>query len=149
MQKKACIVYTSDFEEDLPKIVEHLSENGFEVCVSIADQDAAEAAQAGNLSKVNTEIKECIENAEVCIFLIPKKSPESLTSAAKHAGALGTKIIAVVESTNSLPQIFDEISTAVVGVGSPQLPRALNCEEVWESPKDSTSGRKIPRIKCQ
>lgn len=148
-QKKACVVYTEGLKGAVPVVTEELIKKGFDVCVSAADLEVAEAAQAGHLEEVNREVRECIANAEICIFLIPQKAPECITGAAECARASGGKIIAVVEDVKSIPQIFDEIATAIVCVGSPQLPEALDGEEVWEAPKESPEGRKITRIKCQ
>jgi len=148
-QKKACVVYTEGLKEAVPIVTEELQKKGFDVCVSAADLEIAEAAQAGNLEEVSVEVKECIANAEICIFLIPQKAPKSITAAAECARASGGKIVAVVEDIKSIPQIFDELATAVVCVGSPQLPDALGGEEVWEAPMESPEGRKITRIKCQ
>ncbi|WP_368934499.1 hypothetical protein [Alcaligenes faecalis] len=148
-QKKACVVYTEELKEEVPTITEELQKKGFDVCVSDADLEIAKAAQAGNLGDVNAEVKECIANAEICIFLIPEKTPKSITGAAECARVSGGKIIAVVEDIKSIPQIFDELATAVVCVDSPQLPEALGGEEVWEVPMASPEGRKITRIKCQ
>ncbi|MCZ8408436.1 hypothetical protein SB816_04460 [Achromobacter sp. SIMBA_011] len=148
-QRKACVVYTEGLKGAVPTVTEELQKKGFDVCLSAADLEIAEAAQAGHLENVNAEVKECIANAEICIFLIPQKAPESITGAAECARASGGKIIAVVEDVKSIPQIFDELATALVCVGSPQLPEALGGEEIWEAPKQSPEGRKIARVKCQ
>lgn len=149
MQKKACVVYTDDFKEEVPAVVKGLEEEGFGVCISVADRDEAEAAEAGIIENVNEAVKDCISNAEICVFLIPRSMPECITGAAKCAGVSGGEIVAVVEDIKSIPQIFDELATSIVCAGSPQLPEALGGKEVWEAAKQSSEGRKIPRIKCQ
>ena len=148
-QKKACVIYTEEFKEEVSTVVKGLEEKGFAVCVSVADLDEAKSAKTGNLEDVNEEVKDCILNAEICVFLIPRTVPECITSAAKCAAGTGSRIVGVVEDLKSIPQIIDELATSIVCVGSPALPKALGGEVVWEAPKQSPDGRKIPRIKCQ
>ncbi|MCV4261429.1 hypothetical protein [Pseudomonas capsici] len=146
---KACIVFTIGLEKEVPAISTQLSDEGFNVCTAAADQDIVEAAQSGSLS-IPEAVKSCIDNAEICIFLIPKEESEGTMTAAGYAGNLGNKIVAVVEDINSLPQIFDDLATSVVCIGSPQLPDALKGKSVWESPNGSEAGkRKIDRVRCQ
>ena len=146
---KACLVFTRGLESKVPEISGKLVEEGFDVCIAVADQEVVEAAQLGSIS-VPEDVKACILNASICIFLIPEKNSECVQAAAGYAGSSGKKIIAVIEDIDCLPQIFDDLATSVVCVDSPQLPDVLKGKSVWESSNGSADGtRVIPRIRCQ
>jgi len=146
---KACIVFTTGLEDKVPSISSQLAADGFDVCVAAADQETVEAAQAGG-ALIPEDVKSCISSAEICIFLIPTLEVECVIAAAGYAGKLGKKIIAVAEEVNSLPQVFDDMATCVVSIGSKSLQGALRGEVVWESPTDNVDGkRNIHRVKCQ
>ena len=146
---KACIVFTVGLEKEILPISTQLSANGFTVCVAAADQEIVESAQAG-ASCVPDAVKNCISDAEICIFLIPRQYAESVEIAAGFAGRIGKKIIAVAEDINSLPQIFDDLAKSAVAVGSPKLNNALRGESAWEPTTDFSDGKRIiNRVKCQ
>lgn len=149
LNRKACLVFTFGLEKEVPSITAQLKEEGFNVCAVSADQEVVEAAQAGSVSVPET-VRSCIENADICVFLIPHQESVDVISAAGYAGIGGNKIIAVVENVHALPQIFDDIAFSVVCVGSPGLADALKGKKVWEIPNESADGkREIARIKCQ
>lgn len=144
---KACVVFTIGMDTEAQSVSEQLAHEGFEVCTAEADQEIVEAAQAG---AVPDEIKSCIDNAVICIFLIPEEGHECLTGAAGHAGASGKRIVAVAQNVESLPQIFDDIASSVLNVNSPHLAEVIQGQEVWERADGSASPRrKIKRIDCQ
>lgn len=146
---KACVVFTTGLEAEVPKISAQLAEEGFKVCTAGADQDIVEAAQSGSLS-LPEAVKNCIDSAVICVFLVPKEHSENLLAAAGYASCSGKTIVAVVEDTESCPQIFDDLASSIVCVGSPQLTDAIKGKPVWESPNGSSDGKRvIPRIKCQ
>ncbi|MFP6831726.1 MAG: hypothetical protein VB998_07720 [Pseudomonas sp.] len=145
--KKACIVFTSGMETEAKSVSAQLGEEGFDVCTAEADQDTVEAAQAG---AVPDEIKSCIDNAVICIFLIPEEGHECLTGAVGHAGASGKRIVAVAEDVESLPQIFDDLASSVLTVDSPKLKDVIQGQQVWERADGSSPPKRvIKRIECQ
>lgn len=147
--KKACVVYALELENEVPELSKQLAAEGFNVCIAAADRDVVEAAKSGSNS-IPDEVKACIDNAAICLFLIPKNNSEHVQNAADYAGSSGNKIIAIAEDTTRLPQIFDDLATSVVCIGSAQLPDAIKGQAIWESPNGSTDGkRSIRRIKCQ
>lgn len=149
LNKKACLVFTFGLEKEVPQITAQLAHEGFNVCTVPADQEVVEAAQAGSLSIPET-VRACIENANVCVFLIPRQESVDLVNAAGFASSLGNKIIAVAENVHTLPQIFDDVAFSVVCIGSPRLVDAIKGKKVWESANGSADGkREIHRIKCQ
>jgi len=144
---KACVVFTTGMNTEAQSVSEQLAHEGFEVCTAEADQEVVEAAQAG---AVPDEIRSCIDNAVICVFLIPEKGHECLTGAAGHAGMSGKRIVAVAQNVESLPQIFDDIASSVLNVNSPNLAEVIQGQEVWERADGSASPkRKIKRIECQ
>lgn len=146
---KACVVFTTGLEKEVLQIVSQLADEGFKVCTAGADQEIVEAAQSGRLS-LPEAVKNCIDSAAICVFLIPKENPEGLMAAAGYAGGSGKTIVAVVEDIKSIPQIFDDLASSIVCVGSPQLVDVIKGKPVWESPNGSADGKRvIPRIKCQ
>jgi len=145
--KKACIVFTSGMDTEATSVSAHLAEEGFDVCTAEADQETVEAAQAG---AVPDEIKSCIDNAVICIFLIPEEDHECLTGAVGHAGASGKRIVAVAENVESLPQIFDDLASSVLRVDSPKLKDVIQGQDVWERIDGSSPPKRvIKRIECQ
>jgi hypothetical protein len=146
---KACIVFTVGLEKEVSPISTQLSAKGYNVCVAAADQEIVEAAQAG-ASCIPDAVKNCISDAEICVFLIPRQDAESVEIAAGFAGSMGKQIVAVAEDIDSLPQVFDDFAKSVVVVGSPKLGNALQGESVWERPTGSSDGKRIiHRVKCQ
>lgn len=148
MRNKACIVFTTGLEQKAQAISQQLDERGFDVCMTGAEQPEVEAAQAEQT--VSDEIQSCINNAAISIFLIPEEGYECLEGAAEHAAACGTRIVAIAENVESLPQIFDDHAHSVLTVDSSQLDGVIGGESVWEradgGPRDE---RKIDRVKCQ
>lgn len=149
MTSKACIVHTPEFDQFIPSIIDHFHNKGFNVCIAAANKTTAESAKAGDLSAVSPEVKACLENADICIFLVPEKKCDSIENAANYASKNGNLIVAVAENTLTLPKIFDDLAHSIVGKNSPQLTKALDGDKVWEAPQESPNGRKIPRVKCQ
>lgn len=146
---KACVVFTVGLEAEVPPVLDQLASQGFDICTASADQETVEAAQAGSTGLPDA-IKGCIDNAVVCVFLIPETVPESLIAAAGYAGSSGNRIVAVCEDVTALPKVFDELATSVVQVNSPKLPEAIQGDTVWEAPNGSAGAkRSITRIKCQ
>lgn len=146
---KACVVFTVGLDRKVPSISEKLANEGYDVCTASAEQEVVEAAKAGSLD-IPDAVKNCIDNAAICVFLIPQENSEGLSNAAGYAGRTGKKIVAVLENLNTLPQIFDDLASAVVGLGSSQLTKAIQGEQIWESPAGSSDGpRNIRRVRCQ
>ncbi|WP_459207496.1 hypothetical protein ACSMEV_04960 [Pseudomonas sp. MLB6B] len=146
---KACVVFTTGLENEASQIFSQLTAEGFKVCTAGADQEIVEAAQSGGAS-LPEAVKNCIDSAAICVFLIPKEDHDGLTAAAGYAGGSGKAIVAVVEDINFIPQIFDDLASSIVCVGSPQLADVIKGKPVWESPNGSADGKRvIPRIKCQ
>lgn len=149
LNRKACLVFTFGLEKEVPPITAQLTEEGFNVCTASADQEVVEAAQAGSRS-VPEAVRSCIENAQICVFLIPNQESVDVINAAGYACSQGNRIIAVVENIHALPQIFDDIAFSVVCIGSPGVADAFKGRKVWETPNGSADGkREIQRIKCQ
>ena len=146
--QKACVVFTTGMDAEAQSVSQQLFEEGFDVCTAEAEQEVVEAAQAAGA--IPEEIKSCIDNAAICIFLIPEEGSDCLTAAAGHAGASGKKIVAVAENVESLPQIFDDIASSVLTIDSPQLKDVIHGKQVWEQADGSPSPKRdINRVKCQ
>ncbi|CAO3308140.1 hypothetical protein LG197_22360 [Pseudomonas asiatica] len=145
---KACIVFTTGLEQKAQAVALQLNEQGFEVCMSEADQSEVEAAQAEQ--PVSDEIQSCIDNAIISIFLIPEEHFECLEAAAEHAATCGTRIVAITENVELLPTVFDEHAYAVLTIGSTRLDQVISGEPVWECADGSLrEQRDIVRVKCQ
>ena len=148
MSDKACIVFTRGLEQKAQAVSQQLNERGFEVCMTGAEQPEVEAAQAEQ--PVSDEIQSCIDKAVISIFLIPEEGYECLEGAAEHAATCGTRIVAIAENIETLPQIFDDHAYSVLTIDSPRLDEVIRGEPVWEradgSPRDE---RDIDRVKCQ
>jgi hypothetical protein len=148
MSDKACIVFTTGLEHKAQVVSQQLNERGYEVCMTRAEQPEVEAAQADQ--PVSDEIQSCIDNAVISIFLIPEQGYECLEGAANHAATCGTRIVAIAEDVESLPQVFDEHAYSVLTIDSPRLDEVIGGEPVWECADGSPRGeREIDRVECQ
>lgn len=147
--EKACVVFTNGLEKEMRSVSDELSDNGFNICVAAADEEMVKAAQAGAI-ELTDSVKNCIANAKICVFLIPKNQAECIVMAAQYAGSSGKTMIAIAEDANFLPSIFDDLAKAVLIIGSKNLSNALQGESIWEIPNSSPDGkRQISRVKCQ
>lgn len=147
--KKACVVFTVGLESEVPSVADQLANQGFAVCSASADQEIVEAAQKGSTS-LPDEVKNCIDNAAICVFLVPQKDAEPVVAAAGYAGRSGKKIVAVCEDPSTLPQVFDDLASSVVHVDNPRLADAIQGNTVWDGPTGPDGAkRSISRVKCQ
>ncbi|MBC3438179.1 hypothetical protein HU735_22420 [Pseudomonas sp. BW16M2] len=148
MSDKACIVFTTGLEQKAQAVAQQLNDRGFEICMTGAEQPEVEAAQAEQ--PVSDEIQSCIDNAVISIFLIPEEGYECVVGAAEHAAMCATRIVAIAEDIESLPQVFDEHAHSVLTIQSPRLDEVIGGESIWEradgSPREE---RDINRVKCQ
>lgn len=148
MSDKVCIVFTTGLEQKAQAVAQQLNDRGFEICMTGAEQPEVEAAQAEQ--PVSDEIQSCIDNAVISIFLIPEEGYECLKGAAEYAATCATRIVAIAEDIESLPQIFDEYAHSVLTIQSPRLDEVIGGESIWEradgSPREE---RDIDRVKCQ
>lgn len=150
--KRACLVYTAATAGERDAVRKRLEDQGYDVCEVEAQLADAVAAQAGE-ADLPSELRACIDGAEVCIFLIPEDASAmgDLGGGIGAGNASGKRVVAVlVGQPQNLPQKVDDLADAVVRVDSDNLIPAVEGEKVWEAPgKEGGEPRKTKRVKCQ
>lgn len=147
---KACVVCAASMQSHLPVIQKQLQDDGFTSCIVITTISVAVAARDGE-SDVPKEILDCINGADLCIFLIPEdcSSEPGVLGGAGVAVSAGKRILVVREGAK-LPSVFEEHASAVLAVRSTHLASAIRGQSIWEGPDGAPMPpRKIDRIKCQ
>ncbi|MBX9403153.1 hypothetical protein K4L06_17730 [Lysobacter sp. BMK333-48F3] len=150
-QKKACVIYVNSNKDELPRVQEELEQNGYAVCSALASTEAARGLLHDE-SDVSETIRNCISNAELCIFLIPEELEQDgeIHGAASVAGQLGKRMVGLVGGARTVyPQEFD-IAGAIIRISSARLANVIQGEDVWESADNAPiKDRVIDHQKCQ
>jgi hypothetical protein len=152
-KKTACIIYVDATANMRGAVRKKLQDEGFEVREVKASIDDASAAQAGNDTALPPELKRCIEEADLCVFLLPEaKSKDGLINAAAGlANALNKRAVGIVSGKREdYPVNLDDRAAAMVREGSSRISDAFKGKEIWEKTDGSaTADRPIKHIKCQ
>jgi hypothetical protein len=152
-KKKACLVYVKATEHNLEAVRFALLEAGYSICEVKAELKDAIAAKESQFEQVPKELKDCITESELCIFLLPEDEAEDgyLGGSASFAHKSEKRIIGVVAGARTVfPQPFEDAADSMIRAGSKRLSDVIAGKEIWENPDSSpVADRNIPRIKCQ
>lgn len=74
-KKSACVVYVAKTKGELPRVTQALNSEGFEICAVLATIEVAQSAQSGG-DDLPLPVRACIENSELCVFLIPAEDQD-------------------------------------------------------------------------
>ncbi|WP_157073603.1 hypothetical protein [Sphingomonas soli] len=151
-EKRACLVYIAATATSVDSVRSRLEGEGYAICVIEAQPDDAVAAQSGERD-LPPELLQCIENSDICVFLIPEEPGASgdLCAGIGVANSEGKRTIAVLcGDPKQIPEGVDDLADAVVKIDSDRLIPAVEGEDVWESPSAKPDEpRKTNRVKCQ
>ncbi len=152
MAKKACLIYVTATAGLRAGARARLEAEGYEICEVLADLDDAVAAEAGQPA-ISPQLKDCIDAAEVCIFLLPEDGSGDgcIGAGGNYASEVGKPFIAVVAgSRETLPQSFDADAAGVVHDCEDGLVDAIRGDTSFNRPDGSKAPpRKIDHVKCQ
>jgi hypothetical protein len=151
-KKRACIVYVSATARLRATVRDKLEKEGYAVHEVKADLDDALAAQAGGVD-LPPKLKDCIENSDLCVFLLPEAEENDgcIGAAADFASKLEKRLVGVVAGAREkFPASLDDHADAMVRDTSERIGEAINGKEVWEKPDRSlVTDRPIKHIRCQ
>lgn len=150
-QKTACLIYVASLKQELPRVQESLEREGYKVVTLLVSLSVAQQIKE-NSGQVPAEVRACIEQADICVFLLPEETVEDvgLSGAAGLAGQLGKRIIGLVAGARTVyPEGF-ELAGAMIRLASPRLKSVLQGEDTWEAEdKSPIKERGIDHQRCQ
>lgn len=147
---KALIIYVEATASTRTAIADRLRVKGFTVGEVLVTDDDAETLRSGD---GHPDLRVMIEDADLCIFLLPEDGvgDSGLAGAAAEASGCNKAMIAILSGDReNLPEIFEDCAAAVIRETSDQLDRVLAGEEVWETREAKPRpDRIITHVKCQ
>lgn len=151
-EKRACLVYVPETEEQRDGVRQLLEAAGYAVCQVKAEIDDALAASVGQ-AELRQEIIDCMAPADLCIFLLPEDDNRDgqIGIAAGYADSLGKRLIGIVAGARTTyPDVLEDFAPSMVRVGSERLASAIAGEAVWETvSREVVSDRRITHVRCQ
>lgn len=151
MAKKACVVYAPALKDQADQHIADLAKNGFKVCVVEApSSEVSEAAKGAE--GIRSAIADCVDGAEVCIFLFEDVdiAASVMAGALGGSGASDRTCIFVAPRGVALNETIETLADSVLRVASDRLPQVLEGAPIWEGEAGELSKpRKIKRIECQ
>ncbi|WP_421953645.1 hypothetical protein [Polaromonas sp.] len=147
--KKACLVFVPKLAALAQTVSSWLSEDGAEVCVVEIEPVEADAIRGGDYDQ-NVAVQACVDDADVCIFLLGDENTDEVLAAAGKVAASKRRVVVVVGEGASLPQIFDDAADAVVNATTPGLREVILGKDIRQLPDGSIAPQRVPaRVKCQ
>ncbi|MGN6155713.1 MAG: hypothetical protein ACTHN4_08255 [Sphingomicrobium sp.] len=147
--KKACVIYTPQKKTEAQSTAGRLQDDGFDVCLTEVSAEVANAVQAGNQSSLPTDVKDCLDGAEVCVILVDEAI--DLGGIGGIASDVGCRVVTVGGDPDKIPTELDDIIDG--HVPSPDDPELIGVVEGQPEriKPDHTSAppRKPDRVKCQ
>lgn len=148
--QKALIIYVEATASARAAIVDRLRAKGFTVQEVLVTDADAEALRPG---EGHPDLRAMIEDADLCIFLLPEDGvgDGGLAGAATEVSGFNKPLVAILQGDREdLPDVFEDCAAAVIRETSDQLDRVLAGEEVWETRNAKPRpDRTITHVKCQ
>ena len=123
--KRACLVYVTATTGMVSAARARLEAEGYGVCEVLADLDTATAATAQDGSALPIALKDCIEAADLCVFLLPE------------------------DGRNVLPEPFEKDAAGIVHDCDEALSEAIRGDRSFKNPDGTARERGIRHLKCQ
>lgn len=150
--KRACLIYVSATAGTVPAARVRLEAEGYAVCEVLADLDTAAAAAAQDGSALPSPLKDCIETANLCIFLLPEDAASDglMVAGGGLASELGKPFIGVIEGgRDALPDPFEQDAAGIVHDCDESLSEAIKGDRSFRNPDGTVRERGIRHLKCQ
>lgn len=152
LNKRACLIYVSATAAMVSAARARLEGEGYRVCEVLADLDTARAAAAQDGSALPTALKDCIETADLCVFLLPESASGDgcMASGGGLASELGKPFIGVVEGGRDvLPEPFEKDAAGIVRNCDESLSEAIRGDRSFRNQDGTARERRIRHLKCQ
>lgn len=150
--KHACLIYVSATTNKVPAARVRLEAEGYRVCEVLADLDVAIASQAQQIGSLPPALKNCIDGADLCVFLLPEDTiyDGCMGAGGSLASELGRPFIAVVDGVReTLPNAFEYDAAGIVRDCDEGLGNALKGDSSFRNSTGTVGSRKIRHQKCQ
>jgi|GEM_PF-6649822 len=150
--KRACLVYVTATTGMVSAARARLEAEGYGVCEVLADLDTATAATAQDGSALPIALKDCIEAADLCVFLLPEDAASDgcIGSGGGLVSELGKTFIGVAEGgRNVLPEPFEKDAAGIVHDCDEALSEAIRGDRSFKNPDGTARERGIRHLKCQ
>lgn len=150
--KRACLIYVSATARMVPAARARLEAEGYAVCEVIADLDTAAAAATQDGSVLPSPLKDCIDNADLCAFLLPEDAASDglMVAGGGLASELGKPFIGVIEGgRDALPDPFEQDAAGIVHDCDESLSKAIKGDRSFRNPDGTVRERGIRHLKCQ
>lgn len=151
MQKTACVIYVAVTKAELSPVKKSLESEGYKVTCLLVSADVAQYIK-DNDGKVPPEIRENIEQADLCIFLLPEDPAEDsgMQGAVGLAGQMGKRVVGLVAGSRDIYPTEFELAGSMIRLSSPRLKSVIQGENIWEEADESpTKDRSIDHQRCQ
>jgi len=150
--KRACLIYVSATARMVPAARARIEAEGYEVCEVLADLATATTAAAQDGSALPPALKDCIETADLCVFLLPEDAVGDgcMASGGGLASELGKPFIGVIEGDRDvLPEPFEKDAAGIVHDCDDALSKAIKGDRSFKNPDGTARERSIRHLKCQ
>lgn len=150
--KRACLIYVSATAGMVPAARARLEAEGYGVCEVLADLDTAAAAAAQDGSVLPSPLKDCIDTADLCVFLLPEDAASDglMVAGGGLASELGKPFIGVIDGgRDALPDPFEQDSAGIVYDCDESLSEAIKGDRSFRNPDGTVRERGIRHLKCQ
>lgn len=151
MQKTACVIYVASTSVELATVKQSLERESYKVRSLLVSADVAQYIR-DNDGQVPPKVRECIEQADLCIFLLPEDPAEDsgLHGAAGLAGQMGKRVVGLVAGSRAIYPAEFELAGSMVRFSSPRLRSVIQGENIWEEADTSPAkDRDIDHQRCQ
>jgi len=150
--KRACLIYVTATAGMVPSARSRLETEGYGVCEVLADLGIATAAAAQEVSALPNALKNCIEAADLCVFLLPEDAANDgcIGSGGGLVSELGKTFVGVVEGGRDiLPEPFERDAAGIVHDCDEGLMGAIRGDRTFRNPDGTARERSIRHLKCQ
>lgn len=149
-RKLACVVYLSSYRGSIDAVEERLQALNFEVHTFEVTEERAQAVQAGDLSSLPDELRQCMQTADLCVLLLDERA-EGLAAIGGLGSDMGCQVVTIGGDPEVLPaELDDVIDGHVPDIDLPIVDEVIEGEPERIKPDgEPADERKANRVKCQ
>ena len=146
----ACVVYLSSYRGEVAAVEQRLQVLGYEVQSFEVTKERASAVQTGDPSSLPSELRKCLDKADLCVLLIDEDA-DCLGAVAGFGSDFGCRVVTVGGEPDDVPSDVDDIADGhVPDIERPEADEIL-CGKPERIQTDGVAApvRKPARVKCQ
>jgi hypothetical protein len=150
--KRACLIYVSATAGMVSPARARLEAEGYAVCEVLADIDTATAASVNDIDALPSAVRECVETADLCVFLLPQDvaNDGGIPAGGSLASTLGKPFIGIVQGEReAAPDPFEQDAAGIVHDCDETLAKAIRGDRSFRNPDGTVRERSIRHLKCQ